>query len=169
MNKAVFLDRDGIINVDKSYLYKIEEFEFCEGIIEVLKYLENLGYLLIVVTNQSGIGRGYYTQDDFNLLTSWMLDKLKEDGIEIQKVFYCPHVPDENCKCRKPKPFMIDSAIEEFNIEPLESWMVGDKRSDIQTAINANVPNTIFVNNSTCSDAKYSIKSILDIMSIIKN
>ena len=94
MNKAVFLDRDGTINVEKNYLHKIEDFEFLSGVIEGLSLLNNSGYKLIIITNQSGIGRGYYTENDFITLNNWMLDVLKSNGIIISKVYYCPHLPD---------------------------------------------------------------------------
>ena len=97
MNKAVFLDRDGVINEDKAYVHKIEDFEFCKGVFGTLKHLQDLGYMLIVVTNQSGIGRGYYSEEDFGKLTSWMRDELLKRGIEIKDVLYCPHKPDEVC------------------------------------------------------------------------
>ncbi len=168
MNKAIFLDRDGIINVDKTYLHKIEDFEFCDGVFETFKYLQNLGYLLIVVTNQSGIGRGYYGEEDFEKLTLWMLEELKKNGIKIQKVYHCPHTPQDNCKCRKPKPYMLKQAIKEFQIEPKNSWMIGDKLSDIKAGLNVGITNTIFINSFTCKEAKYSVKSILDTISIIK-
>ena len=123
MNKAVFLDRDGTINVEKNYLHKIEDFEFLPGVIEGLSLLNNAGYKLIIVTNQSGIGRGYYTENDFITLNNWMLDVLKSNGIIISKVYYCPHLPDAkvekyrmDCECRKPKLGMYNQAIRDCAI-----------------------------------------------------
>ena len=109
MLKALFLDRDGVINVEKDYLYKIEDFEFINGIFELCRYYQAQNYLIIVVTNQSGIDRGYYTEDDLELLTGWMKNKFKKHGIDIAKVYYCPHHPDisGDCQCRKPKPGML--------------------------------------------------------------
>ncbi len=169
MHKAVFLDRDGIINIDKTYLYKIKDFEFCDGVFETLRHFQDMGYALFIVTNQSGIGRGYYSEKDFENLTTWMLKELKKESIEIKKVYHCPHVPKANCDCRKPKPHMLNLAIKEFEILPKKSWMIGDKPSDIFAGINAGISNTVFVNNSTCEDAKYNVKSILDTIDIIKN
>lgn len=166
--KTIFLDRDGIINVDYSYVYKKENFEFCEGIFETLQYFLSLDYQLFIVTNQSGIGRGYYTKEDFERLTSWMLQKLTCRGIKITKVYHCAHSPEENCKCRKPQIGMFEKAKDEFDIDMKNSWMIGDKLSDIQAGINANIPNTIFVNSSTCKEASYSVKSIFDTINIIK-
>ena len=90
MNKAIFLDRDGTINVDKKYLHKIEDFEFLPGVLDGMKMLQNAGYLLIVITNQSGIGRGYYSEKDFEILNSWMLGELESKGIHIARVFRLP-------------------------------------------------------------------------------
>ena len=168
MKKAIFLDRDGIINVDHSYVYRQEDFEFCEGIFETLQHFLSLGYQLFIVTNQSGIGRGYYTKDDFEKLISWMLSQFCSENIKITKMYHCPHSPSEGCECRKPKTAMFKRAKKEFNIDMKNSWMIGDKPSDIQAGFNANIPNTIFVNSSTCKEASHSVKSILDTIDIIK-
>ena len=136
-NKAVFLDRDGTINVEKNYLYRIEDFEFLPGTIEALKILQDAGYLLIIITNQSGIARGYYTEDDFHILNDWMLDTLKKQGISIAKVYYCPHHPEGiigkyrvNCNCRKPKLGMFMTAKEDFDLDFNECFAIGDKIRD---------------------------------------
>ena len=94
--RAVFLDRDGVINVDKAYVHKVSDFEFCKGVFEALKNFQALGYLLIIVTNQSGIGRGYYKEEDFKKLTDWMLKEFEKRGIDIANVYYCPQHPNEN-------------------------------------------------------------------------
>jgi len=171
--KAVFLDRDGVINIEKNYLYKIEDFEFVPKVFEALKYLQDLGYALFIITNQSGIGRGYYTKDDFNTLTSWMLKQFKDKNIDILDVQYCPHTPQDNCNCRKPKTLMIENICNKFDIDLKNSWLIGDKSSDIQCAINANIPNTIQVKSghsfdTTTSQASHIIDSIKDVDSIIK-
>ncbi len=137
MNKAVFLDRDGTINVEKQYLYKIEDFELLPGVIEGLKLLQEAGFLLIIITNQSGIARGYYTEEEFKELNDWMLGELLKRGINIAAVYYCPHLPDArinryriNCECRKPKLGLYQKAIEEFNIDIVHSWSIGDRKRD---------------------------------------
>jgi D-glycero-D-manno-heptose 1,7-bisphosphate phosphatase len=137
MNKAIFLDRDGTINVEKNYLYRIEDFEFIPNVIKGLKKLQDLGFLLIIVTNQSGIGRGYYTEEDFNVLNNWMLGQLEESGVHITNVLYCPHLPDskiekyrKNCDCRKPALGMFMKAVSEHEIDLNESWTIGDKLRD---------------------------------------
>jgi D-glycero-D-manno-heptose 1,7-bisphosphate phosphatase len=151
--KALFLDRDGVINIEKNYLFKIEDFEFIDGVFESLKYLENLKYKLIIVTNQSGIGRGYYTFDQYQILTNWIIEQFKNRDINISGIFCCPHEPSKNCNCRKPEIGMIKQASELFNIDFCKSWLIGDKDSDIQTAYNSNIKNTIQV----CSGHKFNV------------
>ncbi len=137
MNKAIFLDRDGTINVEKHYLYKIEDFEFLPGVVDALRDLQRAGYLLIIITNQSGIGRGYYTETDFQKLNDWMVSTLKEQGVSIADVYYCPHLPDaqvpeyrKECNCRKPKLGMYQQAILDYNIQIDQSYAIGDKIRD---------------------------------------
>lgn len=137
MNKAIFLDRDGTINVEKNYLYKIEDFEFLPGVIEALNKLQDAGFLLIIITNQSGIGRGYYTENDFKKLNDWMVLTLKERGVTINAVYFCPHLPDAkilkyrtDCECRKPKLGMYLKAINDFDIDLSLSYAIGDKIRD---------------------------------------
>lgn len=136
-NKAIFLDRDGTINIEKDYLYKIDDFEFIPGVIEGLKMLQDAGYLLIVITNQSGIGRGYYTADDYKRLEKWMYDELHKHGINISSSYYCPHHPEAvveqyriNCDCRKPKLGMYEQAIQDFDLNISECVAIGDKIRD---------------------------------------
>ncbi len=139
MNKALFLDRDGVINVEKDYLYKIEDFEFIEGLFELCRHYKELGYLIFVVTNQSGISRGYYSEEDFNKLSSWMSKEFLKHSIKIEKVYHCPHHPDISgeCSCRKPSPGMLLKAANEFNISLLDSIIIGDKERDIEAGLNA--------------------------------
>jgi D-glycero-D-manno-heptose 1,7-bisphosphate phosphatase len=170
MKKVFFIDRDGVINIEKNYLYRIEEFEFIPGVKEALRYIQDRGYEIIIITNQSGIGRGYYTKEDFNKLTSWMVNELKKDGINILRVYFCPHTPQDNCECRKPKIGMITQALSEFEIDLQNSWLVGDKDSDIICANNANISNTIQVKSGHSfekSRAKYVLNSLADIKEVI--
>ncbi|MFK2823419.1 D-glycero-beta-D-manno-heptose 1,7-bisphosphate 7-phosphatase [Arcobacter sp. YIC-80] len=175
-NKIIFLDRDGVINIDKHYVYKIEDFEFKEKVFETCIYLRDLGYEFIILTNQSGIARGYYNKDDFNRLTSWMLKEFEKNGIEIKDVFFCPHLPNDNCNCRKPKIGMIEQASTKYSIDFEKSWMIGDKISDMQLAINANIKNAVFVKNSKekpleikALNIKHIISCFDEIKQIIKN
>lgn len=141
MNKALFLDRDGVVNKEKNYLYKIEDFEFIDGVFETCKYFQDRGYLIIIITNQAGIARGKYTEEDFEILTKWMKKEFNNENIKISKVYHCPHHPDFNgeCECRKPKSKMILDAQKEFDIDLENSILVGDKNSDIEAGINAGV------------------------------
>ncbi len=171
-NKAIFLDRDGVINIDKQYVCKIQDFEFMDGIFELLRHLQQLDYMLIIVTNQSGIGRGYYTQEDFDTLSIWMLEQLKEHGIHIEKIFYCSHAPEVQCHCRKPNPRMLCDAQKEFNIDLTSSWMIGDKKSDVDAGKNAGISKTIFVSKADCSEsygADFCVENIRQIQHIIEN
>ena len=173
MQKAIFLDRDGVINLDKGYLYKVQDFVFIEGVFTSLQYLQEKGYLLFIITNQSGIGRSFYTQNDFNILTKWMLQEFTKHNIKISQVELCPHNPIENCACRKPKIQMINNILKNYDIDLSTSWLIGDKSSDIKCAVNANIKNTIQVQsgkefNKEDSLARYTCSSIKDIINIIK-
>ena len=145
MKKAIFLDRDGTINVEKDYIYKSEDLVFEEGTIEALKTFKNLGYILIVVSNQSGIARGYFTEEDLNIFNNNMNEILKRNGIEITEFYYCPHHPDgigeykKVCECRKPNNKMIEDAIKKYNIDREKSYMIGDKTSDIGAGLKSNL------------------------------
>ncbi len=139
MQKALFLDRDGVVNIEKKYLYKIDDFEFVDGIFDLCRYYRDLGYLIFIVTNQSGIARGYYSVEDFNIVTDWMLQQFTIEDIKIEKVYYCPHYPDISgeCSCRKPKPGMLLKAAQEFDLDMKNSIIIGDKERDIEAGLNA--------------------------------
>lgn len=174
MQKAIFLDRDGVINIEKNYLHKIKDFEFVEGLFNSLIYLQKKGYLLFIITNQSGIARNYYSKKDFEKLNSWMLKEFTKRDILISQVELCPHGPNDDCSCRKPKTGMIDNILNKHKIDLKNSWLIGDKDSDILCAINANIANTIQVKSGHEFDEKSSaadfiINSIANIDSIIKS
>jgi D-glycero-D-manno-heptose 1,7-bisphosphate phosphatase len=140
-NRAVFLDRDGVINEDYGFVHKITDFKIYPEVFPALKKLQNAGFKLLVVTNQSGIAVGYYTEEDFLKLTEYMLDIFKKNGIYISRVYYCPHHPDGVvpelkmvCECRKPESGMIRQGIKDFNIDPSRSFLIGDKENDIKAA-----------------------------------
>ena len=145
MKKAIFLDRDGTINVEKDYIYKSEDLVFEEGTIEALKTFKNLGYILIVISNQSGIARGYFTEEDLNIFNNNMNEILKKNGIGITEFYCCPHHPDgigeykKVCECRKPNNKMIEDAIKKYNIAREKSYMIGDKTSDIGAGLKSNL------------------------------
>ncbi len=168
MKKAIFLDRDGVINVDKGYVSKIEDFEFCEGAFEALKHFQKLGYLLIIVTNQSGIGRGYYCEEDFQTLMNWVQKELLHVSIKLDAIYHCSHAPEENCACRKPKGGMFKEAIIAFDIDIENSWMIGDKASDIEAAHSVGIEKTIFIGTAPNINAKYCVNFLLDTINLIK-
>ena len=171
--KTIFLDRDGVINKEINYLHKIEDFEFINGVFEACQYLESLNYKIIITTNQSGISRGYYTENDFQKITKWMLSQFNNNNIEILDVIHCPHLPSDFCDCRKPKPGMLLSAETKHNIDMKNSWMIGDKENDIKAANNAGIINTILVKSGHKVDefnskSKFTLDSIKDIHQAIK-
>lgn len=170
--KTIFLDRDGVINKEINYLYKIEDCQFIDGIFEACKYIKSLGFQIIIVTNQSGISRGYFSERDFRKITNWMIQQFKNNKVDILDVFHCPHSPEESCYCRKPKPGMFIQAIKEHNINITESWMIGDSERDITAANLAGIKNTIMVRSGhkldeECSDALYFLDSIKEINKIL--
>lgn len=130
-SKALFLDRDGVINYDYGHVYKIDDFHFIEGIFSLCRAFAKCGYKIIIITNQAGIGKAMYKESDFLTLNAWMINEFKKEGIEITDTFYCPHKPEQDCECRKPKPGLILKAINKYNIDPLSSILIGDKDSDI--------------------------------------
>ncbi len=136
MNKAAFFDRDGTINVDVHYLYRPEEMQFIEGIPEFIRKWNDWGYKVIVVTNQAGIARGYYTEEDMRILHRYMNERLAEYGAHIDAFYFCPHHPDftGSCRCRKPKPGMIEDAIRDFDLIPEQCILFGDKERDVLAA-----------------------------------
>lgn len=143
MDKAILLDRDGTLNNDGGYVHKIEDFELLPGVIEGLKLLSK-DFIFVVVTNQSGIGRGVYTEEDMNKFNEKLVNELKKEGIEIKKIYFCPHTPEDNCDCRKPSTKYIKQAEKEFNIDIKKSWFIGDHSWDIETGKNAGCK-TIYV------------------------
>ena len=136
--KTVFLDRDGTINVDGHYVHKKSDFHYIESSLNGLKKLSNAGFDLIIITNQSGIGRGFYTENDFHEINNWMVNDLKQKGILIKDVFFCPHLVGSkidiyniDCNCRKPKLGLYDLAIKKYNINLDESYAIGDRLRDL--------------------------------------
>ena len=156
MIKAAFIDRDGIINIDNGYVSKKEDVIFVPGIFNLCRLLQEKGFQLVIITNQSGIGRGLYSIEDFNSLMDWMVTQFKNQGITISKCYFCPHHPTEaeddykiDCDCRKPKPGMILHAQKDLGIDLSASILVGDKPSDIQAGINAGIPNNFLINSDS--------------------
>ncbi len=139
LNKAIFLDRDGTLNVEKNYLYKTEDFDFIPRMPEAIKMWNDSGYLVIVITNQAGVARGYYKEEDVHKLHQYINQRLKEIGAHIDAFYYCPHHPvygigkyKVECNCRKPKTGMLEQAILDFSIDVTQSYLFGDHDSDIE-------------------------------------
>lgn len=164
--KVFFLDRDGAINVDHGYVSKIEDFTFIDGIFPVLRALEAKGYGLIVVTNQSGIGRGYYTEGDFYRVTEWMLGQLEAEGVHLIAVYHCPHSPEADCACRKPAPGMFLQAICEHGVDPALSWMVGDKPSDMEAAASAGICNRVLLGGAVSGHSTHQIVKLGELLDL---
>jgi len=146
VRRAAFIDRDGVINVDRAYVHRREDFEFVSGVFEAARELRRLGFFLVVVTNQSGIGRGIYTQPEFDALTDWMKQQFAVERAPIDAVYFCPHHPVDAvdayrrvCDCRKPAPGMLLSAGRDLDLDLRSSVMFGDRVSDLEAALAAGV------------------------------
>ena len=139
--KALFLDRDGVINIDLGHVHKIDNFIFNPEIFKICDEYQEKNYLIFIVTNQAGIAKGFYSLSDFETLSKWMIEKFKEKNIVITKVYYCPHHPDfdKNCDCRKPNPGMILKAEKEYNLDLQNSVLYGDKQSDLEAGKRAGI------------------------------
>lgn len=154
-SKAAFLDRDGVINEDLGYVSRAEDFHFIKGVFEACKRLHELGYKLIVVTNQAGIGRAYFTEADFQKLNNWMLQQFVAHGAPITAVYYCPYHPQHGVGeyqresgHRKPGPNMLLDASAEHDIVLQQSFLVGDKASDLQAAQAAGVARSFYIGDA---------------------
>ena len=152
LRPAAFLDRDGVINIDRGYVFRREDFEFVPGVLEGARRLSELGYALVVVTNQSGIGRGLYTEADFLLLTEWMEQVCAGAGAPIAGVYFCPHHPTDavgeyriQCPCRKPAPGMLLQAAKDLRLDLASSVIFGDRTSDLEAARAAGVRQRILL------------------------
>ncbi len=175
-NKALFLDRDGVINVDYGYVYKKESFEFIEGIFELCLKAQERGFKLIIVTNQAGIGRGYYTRHDFENLMSWVLDCFKGKNIYIDDVYHCPDHPEKGLGefkkfsiDRKPGPGMLFRAMREHNIDLPNSYLIGDSFNDIYAGLAAGLKACIYVGEEIISTEPdvWCVKNILEARKLI--
>ena len=149
--KAIFFDRDGTLNVDKDYLYKIEDFEWLADAPQAIRWANERGFLVIVITNQSGVARGYFSEDDVHQLHEWMNEDLARFDSHIDAFYYCPHLPNgsvptyaKECDCRKPKPGLIDRACADFNVDCGASLMIGDKPRDVECAEAAGVRGVLY-------------------------
>ena len=152
MRKAAFLDRDGVINIDPGYVHRIQDFEFVAGTLEAARELARRGWLLVVATNQSGIGRGLYTLRDFQALTDWMRARFEQSRAPLAGVYHCPHHPTDaidgfrtRCDCRKPQPGMLLQAAHELSLDLGQSILFGDKCEDLLAAQAAGIPHRVLL------------------------
>lgn len=167
MSKAVFFDRDGTINVEVGYLYKFDDFKWIEGAIDAIRFCNRHEFLAIVITNQSGIARGFYSEADVLKLHRQINDELAKHGAHIDDFFYCPHHPRGaiekyavNCQCRKPKPKLILDACEKYSVDKSQSILIGDMPRDIESAINAGIRGYLFDGVNLLSTLKSALVDI---------
>lgn len=144
MRRPAFLDRDGVLNVDHGYVGSVEAFEWVPGAVDAVAALCRADFVPVIVTNQSGIGRGYYTEDDFRRLSAWMCSQLERAGARVGGVYFCPHHPEKalkpwriKCRCRKPEPGMLLKAAAELELDPARGVMFGDKPGDMIAGLRA--------------------------------
>ncbi|TRY09725.1 D-glycero-beta-D-manno-heptose 1,7-bisphosphate 7-phosphatase [Shewanella hanedai] len=182
VSRAVFLDRDGVINIDHGYVHMVDDFEYVEGVFDACRSIKEMGFKLAVVTNQSGIARGLYTEDQFHTLTEWMDWNFADKGIDFDGIYYCPHHAEkgigdykQDCDCRKPKPGMMLSAAEFLKLDLSQSVMVGDKRDDMLAAKAAGIPIRILVRTGkevteeAIAEASIVLDSIADVPEYLKS
>lgn len=156
MMKAVFLDRDGVVNVERGYTHRLEDFVILPDLMEVLLALQKKGYLLIVVSNQSGIAKGLYKQSEVEVLHKFMVDEFTKKGIILSEIYYCVHHPDvSKCICRKPDSLFVEKALARFDIDPKQSYFIGDKERDTEAAEKAGVKGILI-------EANISLKTIFN-------
>ena len=182
INKALFLDRDGVINQDLGYVYKAKEFYFIDGIFEFIKFALMRKFIIIVITNQAGIGRGLYTMDDFKKISYWMLEIFSSNGCQIHGIYFSPFHPihgkgfyKKKENSRKPAPGMLTMARDDFNINMDESIIIGDKYTDIEAGFNSGVKEKILLRsndesiNQNISFKYHKAKDFNDVQNLIKS
>ena len=174
MKPALFLDRDGIILEEKGYLYKVKDANFIPGIFTLCRFFKTKGYEIVIITNQSGIARGYYSEEQYDKLNTWMIEKFKKNSIKISGVFHCPHHPDFNgpCDCRKPAPMLVLKAEKILNLNLAKSVFIGDKKCDMDCALNAGVRYKILsktghaISTYDIKSADYVVENLTEIMKL---
>ena len=165
--KLCLLDRDGVLNIDKEYLYKPEDVEWVPDSLEAIAWLNRQGYRVVVVTNQSGVARGFFTEDTVRKLHDWMAEEVMKAGGTIGAFYYCPHLPgavvkqyDRDCTCRKPKPGMVLQALNDFNVQPGNAFLIGDSPRDVEAAEAAGVKGFLYTGGSLLDFAKRIVQDL---------
>jgi D-glycero-D-manno-heptose 1,7-bisphosphate phosphatase len=153
MNKAAFIDRDGVVNEDRAYVHRIADFAIIPGSVGALRALHEAGYLLVVITNQSGIARGLFTERDYQELESHMRTRLSDAGVTLDSIQHCPHGPEDDCECRKPRPGMILTAARQLNIGLSQSILIGDRTADLEAGRAAGIGRCFLVRSGQAVSA----------------
>lgn len=172
LKRGLFLDRDGVINVDYAYVFQKEKFRFIEGIFDLVAKANKLDYEVIVITNQAGIGRGFYTEEDFHCLSEWMCEQFEKNGARIDGIYFCPDHPEyglgkykKESFFRKPAPGMILKAAEDFKIDLKNSILVGDKISDCEAGKNAEIEKLFLFNSKENFESAVKINHLSEVIS----
>ena len=160
MSKILFLDRDGVVNIDKHFVSRIEDIVFIDGIFQVCKYFNAQGFAIVIITNQSGIARELFSEQDFQTVMTFIIQEFKRKGVEILDFFHCPHGPDDNCSCRKPLPGLFTQALRQFNVEAKNCISIGDRERDIDAALAAGISHNYLMQDSQISTS-HSLGSIV--------
>ena len=154
MTKAIFLDRDGVINQErKDYVKKLDEFRILDKTSDAINIIKNHGFLVIIITNQSAINRKLLSVQTLNKIHEKLQSYLEKYDTSFDGVYFCPHIPSENCECRKPKPGLIVQAVTDFQIDLSQSYMIGDSETDVQAATNAGCKGILLKENQTLLEA----------------
>tara|TARA_B100000767_G_scaffold275783_1_gene315557 strand:+ start:11307 stop:11852 length:546 start_codon:yes stop_codon:yes gene_type:complete len=175
MDKALFIDRDGVINQDNGYTFKVSDLQILDGVIEGLKAIQDLNYKIFIITNQSGIARGFFTLLDLQLFMKTLIMFLEDSDIFIKDYFYCPHhikgvlaEYTKLCECRKPRPGMIMQAKEKYNLDLSRSVLIGDKESDILAGKEAKLLTNILITNKPLSNDSMASAGASDLIKAAK-
>jgi D-glycero-D-manno-heptose 1,7-bisphosphate phosphatase len=159
MNKAIFLDRDGVINFERGYTYRLEDFVILPDVVEVLQKLKKEGFIFIVVSNQGGISKDLYTQENVETLHHYLTNELKKQDIHFAEIYYCVHHPDRSkCICRKPDSLFIEKGLARFNIDASKSYFIGDKERDVEAAEKAGVKGILIESNQALKTILHQLK-----------
>ncbi len=160
---AVFLDRDGTINEDVGYLDDPADVKLLDGVADAIRLLNQRGLKIIIITNQSGVARGYLTEEQLQGVNRRVVELLEKQGARVDAIYYCPHHPEDGCNCRKPMPGLLERASEELHVELEGSYMVGDKHTDVLTAKSAGVKGVLVGENpEPCDDAHHVCRTLYD-------
>ncbi len=169
MARFIFLDRDGTVIRDTGYPHRIEDYELLPGVVEGLERLRALGFRLAIITNQSGIGRGMFPESDYHSFEAHLHRDLEAKGVPIEASLFCPHTPDADCACRKPRTELFERAVRELDADLSESWMIGDKPSDLEAGRNAGCRGSVFIRSPKYTGWGPSADDLLEAATLIES